>query len=130
MSATPDHVLLRRVDLRSSDLWCSGCDGWPNNAVSVLVVINANQLTNTSRRGRSNISTFLWIIILLMFLLDTAMCIIDVNNAVREITYTLMSTSSASLADRYKLTNNLPYPVEGALYAFMVRRSMPRIWSN
>lgn len=54
-----------------------------------------------------------------MLMLDTAMCIIDVNNAIREITFTLYPTSSDSLADRY---NNvvLPWPVENALYAFMV----------
>ena len=55
-----------------------------------------------------------------MLMLDTAMCIIDINNAIREITLTLYPASSGSLADRYAdLT--LPWPVENALYAFMVR---------
>lgn len=60
-------------------------------------------------------------IILAMFLMDTSMCIIDVNNAIREISYTLTSNSTMSLADRYNLTDNLPWPVENALYAYMVR---------
>jgi len=54
-----------------------------------------------------------------MFLLDTATCIIDVNNAIREITLTLTSTSPLSLADRYELASNLPWPVESALYSYM-----------
>ena len=55
-----------------------------------------------------------------MLMLDTAMCIIDINNAIREITLTLYPASSGSLADRYNdLT--LPWPVENELYAFMVR---------
>ena len=56
-----------------------------------------------------------------MFLLDTAIAIIDVNNAIREITLTLTSNSSLSLSDRYELTNNLPWPVQSSLYAFEVR---------
>ena len=55
-----------------------------------------------------------------MFLMDTSMCIIDVNNAIREMTDTLTSNSSLSLADRYALTASFPWPVESALYAFMV----------
>ena len=66
-------------------------------------------------------STVTFIVVLIMFLLDTSMCIIDVNNAIREITLTLTSTSPLSLADRYDLTDNLPYVVENALYAWMVR---------
>ena len=55
-----------------------------------------------------------------MLLLDTTLIIIDVNNAIREITMTIMSNSEESLTDRY---NNLvlPWPVESAIYAFMVR---------
>lgn len=56
-----------------------------------------------------------------MFFMDTAMFIIDVNNTIKEISYTLTSDSDLSLADRYSLTENLPWPVEAALYAFMVR---------
>ena len=56
-----------------------------------------------------------------MFLLDTATSIIDVNNAIREITLTLTSTSKESFKERYALTNNLPYPVQSALYAYEVR---------
>ena len=58
---------------------------------------------------------------MLMFLLDTATSIIDVNNAIREITLTLTSTSQKSFAERYALTNNLPYSVQSALYAYQVR---------
>ena len=52
--------------------------------------------------------------------MDTAISIIDVNNALKEISYTLTSHSSLSLAERYALTINLPWPVESALFAFMV----------
>lgn len=62
-------------------------------------------------------------VVLTMFLMDTVICIIDVNNAIKELSYTLTSNSDLSLADRYSLTDNLPWPVESALYAFMVRTS-------
>ena len=64
---------------------------------------------------------FTFIVVFVMFLLDSAMCIIDVNDAIKELSFTLTSDSSLSLADRYDLTNTLPWPVETALYAFMVR---------
>lgn len=66
-----------------------------------------------------------------MFLMDCATSIIDVNNAIREITLTLTSNSPLSLTDRYALTDNLPWPVQGALYAYMVCRSAnqhPESW--
>ncbi|KAH9841697.1 uncharacterized protein C8Q71DRAFT_344369 [Rhodofomes roseus] len=72
-----------------------------------------------SPKSRSSISISIFIVIGLMFLLDTATSIIDVNNAIREITFTLTSTSPESLADRYELTDNLPWPVQSALYAYM-----------
>lgn len=58
-------------------------------------------------------------ILFTMLLLDTTFVVIDVNNAIREITMTIMSDSAISLTDRY---NNivLPWPVESAVYAFMV----------
>lgn len=59
-------------------------------------------------------------VILIMFLLDTAMCVLDVNNAIRELTLTLTSTSPLSLSDRYELTFNLPYSVTNSLFAYMV----------
>jgi len=61
----------------------------------------------------------MFIILLTMLLLNTASGIIDVNNAIREITLTLMSTSSLSLTDRYALVNSLPWPIESVIYAFM-----------
>ena len=48
------------------------------------------------------------------------MVIIDINNAIRKVTMTLLPTSSTTLAERYASTRNLPYSVENALYAFMV----------
>lgn len=57
----------------------------------------------------------------LMLLMDTAICIIDVSDAIREITLTLTSNTNMSLADRYALTDNFPWAVEDALYAWMVR---------
>lgn len=62
-----------------------------------------------------------------MFLLDTATSIIDVNNAIREITLTLTSDSPLSLSDRYALTDSLPWPVQSSLYAFEVRSSQHRV---
>lgn len=66
-------------------------------------------------------SLITFFVVLTMFLMDTVICIIDVNNAIKELSYTLTSSSDLSLADRYSLTDNLPWPVESALYAFMVR---------
>ncbi|KAH9923648.1 purine nucleoside permease-domain-containing protein [Fomitopsis serialis] len=76
-----------------------------------------------SPKRRSRASIWIFIIIVSMFLMDTAISMIDVNNAIREITLTLTSTSSESLADRYELTDNLPWPVQGALYAYMEMKS-------
>ncbi|EPS93963.1 hypothetical protein FOMPIDRAFT_1135145 [Fomitopsis schrenkii] len=67
---------------------------------------------------RSLASIWIFAIIVLMFLLDTATSIIDVNNAIREITLTLTSDSPLSLSDRYALTDSLPWPVQSSLYAF------------
>ena len=55
-----------------------------------------------------------------MLLLDTGICILDVNNSIREITFTLTSLSPLTLAERYDLAVNFPYAAEGALLAFMV----------
>lgn len=55
-----------------------------------------------------------------MLILDTALCIIDVNDAIREVTFTLYSTSSGSLADRYDNLILPAAPVESVLYPFMV----------
>ncbi|EJF61537.1 hypothetical protein BD309DRAFT_931103 [Dichomitus squalens] len=83
----------------------------------VLIVIAGNILLRRDRRNKMSIFTFA--VVFIMFLLDTSMCIIDVNNAIREISLTLTSTSTLSLSDRYALTDNLPYAVENALYAWM-----------
>ena len=71
------------------------------------------------RRNGNRKSVIAFGIIFTMLLLDTSLVIIDVNNAIREITMTILSDSSQSLTDRY---NNLvlPWPVESAVYAFMV----------
>ena len=58
-----------------------------------------------------------------MFLMDTAMFFIDVNDAVKEVSYTLTSNFGLSLSDRYSLTGNLPFPTESVLYAFMASTS-------
>lgn len=55
-----------------------------------------------------------------MLMLDTIFVVIDVNNAIREITSTLLSDSDKSLTDRYNQMV-LPWPVENVAYAFMVR---------
>ncbi|KZV70613.1 hypothetical protein PENSPDRAFT_685327 [Peniophora sp. CONT] len=82
----------------------------------VLVIIAGRILLNS--KSRTRISSAIFAVVLIMLMLDTAMCIIDVNNAIREITLTLYPTSSDSLADRYS-NLVLPWPVENALYAFM-----------
>ncbi|KIP05296.1 hypothetical protein PHLGIDRAFT_161197 [Phlebiopsis gigantea 11061_1 CR5-6] len=54
-----------------------------------------------------------------MVVLDTAMFFIDVNNAVKEVSYTLTSSSDLDLADRYARIAFLPYTTQAALYAFI-----------
>lgn len=56
-----------------------------------------------------------------MVALDTAMFVIDIRNTVKEVSLTLTSTADLSLEDRYALTDNLPWAVQSALYAFLVR---------
>ena len=55
-----------------------------------------------------------------MLMMDTAICIIDINGAIREITLTLTAASEMSLADRYALKDGYPWTVEDALYGWMV----------
>ncbi|KZV63927.1 hypothetical protein PENSPDRAFT_757585 [Peniophora sp. CONT] len=83
----------------------------------VLVVMCGRILLK--RNGRSKFSIAIFAVVVTMLLLDTATSIIDVNNAIREITFTLTSTSSDTLADRYD-NMVLPWPVQNALYAFMM----------
>ncbi|KZV70602.1 hypothetical protein PENSPDRAFT_752405 [Peniophora sp. CONT] len=84
----------------------------------VLVVFVGRILLNFKSRTKPSIVIFA--IILSMFMLDTAICIIDVHNAIKTITSTLYpaSQSSESLADRY---DNLPLPwiIENAMTGFM-----------
>ena len=65
-------------------------------------------------------SSVIFAIAVVMFLMDTSIYVIDINNTVKEISYTLTSHSALSLADRYALLANLPWAVESALFAFMV----------
>ena len=74
-----------------------------------------------SRKNCSRTAILVWLVCLLMYCLDTALSIIDVHNAIYEIKYTLTSSSPESLTDRYALVNNLPWPAQTAVYAFMVR---------
>lgn len=55
-----------------------------------------------------------------MFLMDTAIFIIDIRNTVKGISLTLTSNWDMSLEDRYALTGSLPWQANAALYAFMV----------
>ncbi|KIP02019.1 hypothetical protein PHLGIDRAFT_314410 [Phlebiopsis gigantea 11061_1 CR5-6] len=82
----------------------------------VLVMISSVILV---RKRRSRMSWFLLAVVLAMFALDTAMYIIDIRNAVQEISYTLTSHSTLSLPDRYALTAYFPWPVQSALYGFL-----------
>ncbi|VDC03906.1 unnamed protein product [Peniophora sp. CBMAI 1063] len=82
-----------------------------------LVIIVGRVLLNFKSRTRTSIAIF--VIILLMLMLDTAICIIDVHNAIVTITATLYpASSSESLTDRYD-SLNLPWMVENALTGFM-----------
>ncbi|KAI0717645.1 hypothetical protein C8Q72DRAFT_789561 [Fomitopsis betulina] len=83
-----------------------------------LVLTCKAGLSLLSRQRRSRASLTIFFIIVLMFLLDTTTSIIDVNNAIREVTLTLTSTSHQSFKERYALTKSLPYPVQSALYAY------------
>lgn len=56
-----------------------------------------------------------------MVALDTAMFVIDIRNTVKEVSLTLTSSADLSLEDRYALTDSLPWAVQSALYAFLVR---------
>ena len=74
-------------------------------------------------------SIVIFSIIVTMLLLDGAICIIDVHNAIRTITSTLYPTSSGSLEDR--LNNlDLPWMVENALTGFMVRGCIPSAYPS
>ncbi|KAK7678290.1 hypothetical protein QCA50_018638 [Cerrena zonata] len=82
-----------------------------------ILVIMAGRIQ--FRKG-SRLSVTMFGVILIIFLLDTAGCVLDVNNAIREITLTLTSTSSLSLSDRYASTFNLPYSISNSLFAYMI----------
>ncbi|VDC03911.1 unnamed protein product [Peniophora sp. CBMAI 1063] len=72
------------------------------------------------KRQRWNvISTVLFAVILTMFLLDTALCIIDMNDAIREISSTLLSTAPNTLAERLDDLTQL-WPVENVIYSFLM----------
>ena len=59
-----------------------------------------------------------------MFIMDTAIFFIDINNAVKELSFTLTNNWDISLDDRMALLDSLPWPVESALYAFMVHSTV------
>ncbi|KZV62969.1 hypothetical protein PENSPDRAFT_228827 [Peniophora sp. CONT] len=84
--------------------------------VYIVLVLVAGRIL--LRRNGNWKSVVAFGILFTMLLLDTTFVVIDVNNAIREITMTIMSDSAISLTDRY---NNivLPWPVESAVYAFM-----------
>ena len=68
----------------------------------------------------------MFLVILTMFVLDTAMCILDVHNAIQEITLTLTSTAPLSLTERYTLLNTIPWSVTNSLFAYMVSSHIAR----
>ena len=59
-----------------------------------------------------------------MFLMDTAIFVIDIRNTIKEISLTLTSNWDVSLQERYALTDTLPWQIAAALYAFMVRSTL------
>ena len=62
-------------------------------------------------------------VVLTMLMMDTVLSVMDVNNAIREITSTLTSTSSQSFKERYDGVA-LSWPIDNALYAWMVNVSL------
>ena len=56
----------------------------------------------------------MFLVVLSMFLMDTAMFFIDINDAVKEVSYTLTSNTNISLQERLFLIGTLPYPVQSA----------------
>ena len=60
-------------------------------------------------------------VVLIMLLLDTSLCVFDVNNAIQEIVDTLTFDSSRSLQDRYANIYSA-FSVENAPFSFMVSR--------
>ncbi|KIP02164.1 hypothetical protein PHLGIDRAFT_20512 [Phlebiopsis gigantea 11061_1 CR5-6] len=85
--------------------------------IYLVLVVCAGNILMFKRRSKMTLIMFL--IVLAMFVMDSAICVIDVNNAIKEISYTLTSNSDRSLSDRYSLTLDLPWPAESAIYAFM-----------
>ena len=87
-----------------------------------------SSLTNflVCSRKRSKFPTAMFLVILTMFVLDTAMCILDVHNAIQEITLTLTSTAPLSLTERYTLLNTIPWSVTNSLFAYMVSSHIAR----
>ena len=102
----------------------SGYYSWASAPVSARCApAIPSVLTKISiRRKRSKLALTMFGTIVILLLLDTAMCILDVNNAIRELTFTLTSTAPLTLAERYDLTSNLPYAVTNSLFAYMVSR--------
>ncbi|VDB96765.1 unnamed protein product [Peniophora sp. CBMAI 1063] len=82
---------------------------------AVLVLVAGRILLRRKGNWKSIVA---FSIILVMLMLDTIFVVIDVNNAIREITSTLLSDSDKSLTDRYNQMV-LPWPVESVAYAFM-----------
>ena len=72
-------------------------------------------------KRRSTMSVILFVMVIAMFLIDSALYIMDINNTIKEISYTLTSHAAESLADKYALTNNLPWAAESAMFAVLVR---------
>ena len=77
-------------------------------------------------RKRSKFPTAMFLVILTMFVLDTAMCILDVHNAIQEITLTLTSTAPLLLTERYSLLSTIPWSVTNSLFAYMVSSHIAR----
>ena len=88
-----------------------------------MVSSSRSEVLSQSTKRRSSMSLILFVMVIAMLMIDTALYIIDINNTIKEVSYTLTSDAPLPLADRYALTNNLPWPAESALYAFLVRSS-------
>ena len=62
----------------------------------------------------------MFVVILVMFLLDTAIWILNIHDAIHSISWTLNTTSALSLAERYNTIAQNPWPIAKFMFIPMV----------
>ncbi|KIP02129.1 hypothetical protein PHLGIDRAFT_309382 [Phlebiopsis gigantea 11061_1 CR5-6] len=88
-------------------------------AIYLVLIVMCMRILLRKRYGRSAPFYVIFVVVFVMFLMDTAMFFIDINDTIKVVSYTLTSNANLSLQDRLLLTYTLPYPVQSAMYAFM-----------